>query len=143
MSARPASPDKFLRSRCPVAVALDTLGDTWSLVILRDMFVGKRRFSEFLASPEGIKRNILAERLKRLELAGIIRKIPYQQRPERFEYLPTRVGTELLPVLQAIARWAAKNIDGVWQPSNEFYAWRPEQFLVDQTADHDSAVIAE
>src|SRR5215813_7774949 len=60
----------FARSGCPVAVALDTLGDKWSLVLLRDMFAGKRRFSEFLASPEGIKRNILTERLQRLERAG-------------------------------------------------------------------------
>src|SRR5262249_55164417 len=63
----------FARSACPITVALDTLGDKWSLILLRDMFAGKRRFSEFLASPEGIKRNILTERLQRLERAGLIR----------------------------------------------------------------------
>lgn len=121
-------PNTFRRSRCPIAVTLDTVGDTWSLIILRDMFAGKRRFSEFLESPEGIKRNILTERLKRLERAGIILRMPYQQRPERFEYRLTRSGTELLPVLQAIARWAANNVEGVWTPSAEFFSWKPERF---------------
>jgi len=78
MSKAPARPADFARSSCPVAVALDTIGDKWSLVVLRDMFIGKRKFSEFLASPEGIKRNILAERLKRLEAAGMIRRVRYQ-----------------------------------------------------------------
>lgn len=95
---------------------------------MRDIFAGKRRFSEFLESSEGIKRNILAERLKRLESAGIIHRIPYQQRPERYEYHLTRSGTELLPVLQEIARWAANNIKGVWTPSAEFFLWTPKQF---------------
>ena len=60
----------FRRSPCPIAATLDTLGDRWSLVLIRDMVAGKRRFGEFLDSPEGIKTNILAERLRRLEAAG-------------------------------------------------------------------------
>jgi DNA-binding HxlR family transcriptional regulator len=119
----------FARSACPVAVALDTLGNKWSLVLLRDMFAGKRRFSEFLASPEGIKRNILTERLQRLERAGLIRRVRYQERPQRFDYRLTKAGANLLPVLQAIARWAQDNVPGVWTPPDEFFAWRPDRFL--------------
>lgn len=116
----------FPRSPCPIAATLDTLGDKWSLVVIRDLFAGKRRFSEFLASPEGIKRNILAERLKRLEAAGLIARRRYQERPERFEYGLTKAGADLLPVLQAIARWAKTHIAGVWTPSDAFFARRPE-----------------
>lgn len=129
-------PDRpFPRSRCPIAVTLDTLGDKWSLVILRDLFSGKRRFSDFLQSPEGIKRNILAERLKRLESAGIVRRVRYQERPERFEYRLTRKGAELLGVLQAMSRWARDHVDGVSSPSEAFLSWRSEQFVDDDAAD--------
>jgi len=129
MSRAPARPADFARSSCPVAVALDTIGDKWSLVVLRDMFIGKRKFSEFLASPEGIKRNILAERLKRLEAAGMIRRVRYQARPDRFEYRLTSAGAHLLPVLQSIVRWAQAFVPGVWSPGDEFFAWRPERFI--------------
>lgn len=119
---------QFPRSPCPIAATLDTLGDKWSLVVIRDLFAGRRRFSEFLASPEGIKRNILAERLKRLEAAGLIARRRYQERPERFEYSLTRAGADLLPVLQAVARWAKAHIPGVWTPSDAFFARRPEDY---------------
>jgi DNA-binding HxlR family transcriptional regulator len=128
MPNRTVRPKSFERSRCPIAVTLDTLGDRWSLVIVRDLFAGKRRFSEFLASPEGIKRNILAERLKRLESAGILRRIRYQQRPDRFEYHLTKAGAHLLPIIQSIARWAHAFVPGVWEPSAAFLAWQVEQF---------------
>jgi DNA-binding HxlR family transcriptional regulator len=105
---------------------LDTLGDKWSLVVIRDLVAGKRRFSEFLGSPEGIKRNILTERLKRLERAGLISRRPYQDNPTRFEYRLTARGADLLPVLQAMARWARRHIPGVWTPSERFLALTPE-----------------
>lgn len=119
---------EFPRSPCPIATTLDTLGDRWSLVVIRDMLGGKRKFSEFLASPEGIKRNILAERLKRLEGAGLVARRRYQENPERFEYSLTESGADLLPVLQAIARWAKRHIPGVWTPSEAFLARRAEEF---------------
>ena len=128
MSRKPASKPKFNRSSCPVAVTLDTLGDRWSLVVIRDLFFGKRKFSEFVASPEGIKRNILTERLRRLERAGVVARVRYQRRPDRYEYRLTRKGANLLPVLQAIVGWARANIPGVWTPPDEVFTARPEQF---------------
>lgn len=110
-------------------MTLDLIGDKWSLLILRDMFIGKRRFSDFLASPEGIKRNILTERLKRLEAAGVIRRDRYQERPPRFEYRMTRRGTYLLPVLQAIAQWGNDQFPETWRAPAKLFAWRPEQFF--------------
>jgi DNA-binding HxlR family transcriptional regulator len=123
-----AKKTQFARSRCPIAATLDTLGDRWSLVVLRDLFAGKRRFSEFVASPEGIKRNILSDRLRRLEVAGLIARRRYQMNPERFEYSLTSTGADLLPVLQAMARWAQRHIPGVWTPSQAFLSRQPEAF---------------
>lgn len=116
------------RSQCPVTVALDTLGDKWSLVVLRDMFIGKKRFSEFLESPEGIQRNILTNRLKRLEKSGIIKRTRYQRRPDRYDYHLTRAGADLLPVLQAFVRWSMDHVSGVWSPKEDFFQRRPSEF---------------
>ena len=65
------------RSPCPVAGALDLLGDRWTLLILRDLLLGKSRYGQFLASPEGISTNLLADRLQRLEAAGLVTAVPY------------------------------------------------------------------
>ena len=104
------------RSLCPIATTLDIIGDKWTLVVVRDLLTGKRRYGEFLTSPEGIPTNILADRLKRLELEGLVEKRPYQQRPLRNEYLLTDKGTRLLPVLQEICRWGNRHFPGTWTP---------------------------
>lgn len=108
------------RSGCPIASTLDLVGDRWSLVIVRDMLTGKRRFAEFLASPERITTNILADRLAMLETAGLVAKMPYQMRPTRYDYALTEAGTGLLPVLQQICRWANRHIPGTWTPPAGF-----------------------
>jgi len=78
------------RSPCPVACCLDLLGDKWTLLVVRDLLLGKTTYSEFQKSPEGIPTNILAERLKRLLAAGVIEKSQYQERPKRYAYHLTR-----------------------------------------------------
>ncbi len=108
------------RSGCPIAVTLDLVGDKWSLVIVRDMLMGKRRYGQFLASPEGITTNILADRLKRMEAYGLVSKQPYQERPLRYEYALTPTGVSLLPVLQAMCRWGNRNIPDTWTPPESF-----------------------
>ena len=100
------------RSRCPVACSLDVIGDRWSLLVIRDLFAGKQRFGEFLASPEHIPTNILAERLKRLERAGLVETSAYSERPRRLEYALTPRGRELAPVLDAIAVWGLAQFPG-------------------------------
>ena len=97
------------RSNCPVAHALDIVGDRWTLIVLRDLFTGKARYSQFLTSPERITTNILADRLERMEAAGLISKKLYQERPKRFEYRLTEKGLDLVPAMQAMARWANKH----------------------------------
>jgi DNA-binding HxlR family transcriptional regulator len=106
----------MLRSLCPVANSLDLLGDRWTLLVIRDLFYGKRRYGEFLASPEHIPTNILAERLKRLERAGLITSLPYQERPPRFEYHLTPRGLQLRPILDALAIWGLEQFPGTRRP---------------------------
>jgi len=101
-----------LRSRCPVACSLDVLGDRWTLLVIRDLFAGKSRFGQFAASPEHIPTNILAERLKRLQRAGVIASTPYSQHPPRFDYHLTERGRELGPVVDAIATWGLVQFPG-------------------------------
>lgn len=117
--AEPAWAAAFQRSPCPVTNMLDILGDKWTLLVVRDLMFGKRTFGEFLESPEGIPTNILAERLKRLERAGLVSKTPYQQRPVRYAYALTEKGSDLRPVLRAIARWGNKHIPGTWVPGKD------------------------
>ena len=108
------------RSGCPIATTLDLVGDKWSLVIARDMLIGKRRYGQFLASSEGITTNILADRLKRMEDFGLVSKQPYQEHPLRHEYALTPMGVSLLPVLQAMCRWGNRNIPDTWTPPESF-----------------------
>ena len=108
-----------LRSRCPVACVLDIVGDRWSLLVIRDLMRGKRRYAEFLASPEGIPTNILADRLKRLKKAGVITSRRYSQHPPRVEYLLTGKGEDLRPIMRAMADWGVRHVEGAVMPDRE------------------------
>jgi len=100
------------RSPCPVANTLDLVGDKWSLLIIRDMRHGKRTYGELAQSPEGVPTNILADRLCRLEDAGIIESAAYQERPVRYAYTLTDKGNDLGELLGALVRWGKKHIPG-------------------------------
>lgn len=88
--------------------------------MIRDLLLGKRRYAEFQASPESISTNILAERLKRLTARGIVEKRIYQSKPDRYEYLLTRSGADLIPVIQAVCRWGMDHIPDAWTPPQTF-----------------------
>ena len=102
----------FARSPCPIASALDVVGDKWSLLVVRDMLRGKHTYSELLGSPERIPTNLLAERLDRLERAGLISSSAYQQRPVRYAYALTDKGMALGEVLKAYVQWGKRYIPG-------------------------------
>ncbi|MSQ48728.1 MAG: transcriptional regulator [Deltaproteobacteria bacterium] len=96
------------RSGCPISCSLDLLGDKWSLLIVRDMVFGRKRyFKEFLASPEGIATNILTDRLKRLEDCGIISKLLDPENKRQIVYTLTEKGIALIPVLVELLCWGA------------------------------------
>jgi len=103
---------KFERSACPITNALDILGDKWTLLVIRDLVLGKRRYQEFMSSPEQMASNILADRLKRLEAAGLVTKRTYQKNPARYEYILTKKGKGLEPVLEAIIVWGQQHYPG-------------------------------
>lgn len=118
----------FPRSACPVAVGLEVLGDRWTLLVLRDLFMGKSRFGDFLESPEGIPTNTLADRLKRLEEVGMVERQPYQERPIRYRYRLTERGSDTLPILQALVRWTRKHNPGTWSAPAGFDEMTPEEW---------------
>jgi DNA-binding HxlR family transcriptional regulator len=99
------------RSDCAVACTLDVLGDRWSLLIVRDLFFADRlRYANLAGAAEGIPTNTLADRLRRLEEAGIVRRERYSARPARYEYRLTERGRALGPVLHAMAEWGTAHI---------------------------------
>ena len=104
--------DGFVRSACAVANTLDLVGDKWSLLVVRDLLQGKRTYGELADSLERIPTNILADRLKRLESAGIIASAAYQERPVRYTYALTKKGLALGDVLLALVRWGKAHIPG-------------------------------
>lgn len=98
------------RSACPISYSLDFLGDKWSLLVIRDiLFGGKRRYGEFLKSEEGIATNILADRLARLEAAGVLKKTPDPESPIKSLYTLTPKGLDLIPVMLELAVWGARH----------------------------------
>jgi DNA-binding HxlR family transcriptional regulator len=89
---------------CSVASTLEIIGERWTILILRDVFVGIRRFEE-LQRHLGVARNILQARLERLVEHGVLVKRPYQERPVRQEYRLTEKGADLWPVLVSLLQW--------------------------------------
>jgi DNA-binding HxlR family transcriptional regulator len=100
------------RSRCPVSCTLDVLGDRWTLLVVRDLMRGKRRFAELVKSPERIPTNILADRLKRLVSLGVVQSRRYSDHPPRLEYELTARGEDLRPVLRAMVEWGIRHAGG-------------------------------
>jgi DNA-binding HxlR family transcriptional regulator len=96
---------------CSIEGALAVIGDRWSLLILRDAFRGIRRF-DALAEDLGVARNLLADRLSRLVEHEILEKVPYQERPVRYEYRLTAKGRDLSPALVALMGWGDKHLAG-------------------------------
>jgi DNA-binding HxlR family transcriptional regulator len=98
------------RSGCPVSISLELLGDRWSLLVIRDMMVrGCRSFREFRDSGEGIATNILADRLRKLQAAGIVSAEPEEGDGRRVNYRLTAKGIDLAPVLLELLIWGARH----------------------------------
>lgn len=98
------------RSGCPVSISLEIFGDRWSLLIIRDLMVrGFRTFRQFESGGEGIASNILADRLQRLEAAGIILQEPEKDDKRRVNYRLTKKGIDLAPVLLELLIWGSRH----------------------------------
>ena len=95
----------------PLAEALASVGDRWTLLVVEALLAGPRRFNDLLAQIPGLAANILSERLKRLEREALLVARPYSQRPPRVAYELTAEGRELAGALRLLARWGARRAD--------------------------------
>lgn len=100
------------RSPCPVACSLDIFGDKWTLLVIRDLLLGRSRFKEFAASPETPPTNILTERLTRLTAHAIVEKIPSPDGSKHHAYRLTKKGLALRPLIEALKDWALRWEEG-------------------------------
>src|SRR5213594_554597 len=96
---------------CSVARTLSVVGDRWTLLVLRDAFLGVRRFDDFHADL-GTTRHRLAARLRKLVEHGVLERVPYAERPPRFEYRLTEKGRDLYPVVVSLTRWGDRGMAG-------------------------------
>ena len=94
----------FAHMKCSLARGLDMIGDWWSPLIIRDLFLNITRFDE-LVEDLGISRNLLTRRLKFLVTNGVIERVSYQQRPVRYAYRLTEAGRDLIPAILALSAW--------------------------------------
>jgi len=100
----------YRQKSCPVARTLDVVGERWTILILRDLFLkGPRRFQDFQESLAGVAPNTLSARLKDLEAAGFIERKVYSEHPPRLEYHLTEKGKSFGPVMRALRDWGLRN----------------------------------
>jgi len=95
---------------CPIARTLDIVGDRWTLLIVRDLFIGKTRFNQFLDSSPGMPPKVLSVRLKKLLEHGFIERQVYSEHPLRAEYHLTETGLSFRPVLHALGEWGFEHL---------------------------------
>lgn len=105
----------FRRWPCSIARTVDLLGDWWTPLVLREAFLGTRRFEE-MQQRLTIGRTVLSQRLRRLVNEGVLERVKYQDRPERHEYVLTPKGQDLLPILLAMAHWGDTWLAGTCGP---------------------------
>jgi DNA-binding HxlR family transcriptional regulator len=116
------------RSGCPINFGLEIFGDSFSLLILRDVLLhGKRGFSEFLASGEGIATNILAARLQKLEAAGLLLRRKSASDGRKVDYVPTEAAVALVPALVELAYWGATHDPATSAPPGFVPAYRKDR----------------
>jgi DNA-binding HxlR family transcriptional regulator len=101
-------PADYRSQNCSIARTLEVIGERWSMLIVREAFLGTRRFDEYQRRL-GIARNVLQTRLERLQEAGVLERVRYQERPVRYEYRLTEKGVDLWPTLVALLKWGDKH----------------------------------
>ena len=100
--------NEYEGQNCSIARSLELVGERWTLLVIREVFNGHRRFSEMQRSL-GVARNVLTARLQRLVDEGILERRPYSERPERYEYFLTEKGLDLWPLMMALMHWGDKH----------------------------------
>jgi len=121
-------PPTARRSPCPVSCSLEIFGDRWTLLVIRDLILGKSRFKDFLSSPEGIPTNILTERLKRLLEHKVVIRVPDAGGSRHRAYQLTKKGDAMMPVVGAMRDWGL-----TWEKGTKA-AMRPQSSSADARA---------
>ncbi|RDH80033.1 transcriptional regulator [Mycolicibacterium moriokaense] len=103
---------------CPIAAALELVGERWALLVVREIALGAHRFSDIVAGT-GAPRDRISARLKALESAGVIERTPYHDGPVRYEYRLSRSGEALLPVLDALLEWGKRHAVALDDPDRQ------------------------
>jgi DNA-binding HxlR family transcriptional regulator len=96
---------------CSIARTLEVVGEKWSLLVLREVFLGAGRFDQ-IATHTGAPRDVLSSRLKTLVAAGVLERVPYQEHPPRYEYVLTEAGRELRAVTLSLMHWGDRHLAG-------------------------------
>jgi DNA-binding HxlR family transcriptional regulator len=117
---------------CPIAAALEVVGERWALLVIRELGLGNTRFSGLVAGI-GAPRDRLAARLKALEDAGVITRVEYQSAPPRFDYQLTDSGRALLPVLDALLTWGRNHAVAADDPDRDRHLSRTRSARSDAT----------
>src|SRR5476649_2464304 len=99
---------------CPVALSLEFLGERWTLLIVRDLLAGARKFQDLCDSLKGVAPAVLSSRLKLLEARGIVRRSLYSDHPPRMEYALTDEGRDLRTVVRSLGIWGSRHLHGKW-----------------------------
>jgi DNA-binding HxlR family transcriptional regulator len=107
---------------CPIAAALEVVGERWALLIVRELALGNSRFQDIVRGT-GAPRDRVAARIKALDDAGVIRRVPYQTSPPRFDYQLTDSGRALIPVLDALLAWGLDHAVPPNDPDRDRYRW--------------------
>ncbi|MCF6288217.1 MAG: helix-turn-helix transcriptional regulator [Proteobacteria bacterium] len=92
---------------CSIAKSLAVIGDRWTLLIIRDCFLGTKRFDDF-QKQIGVTRHVLSDRLNKLVEAQVLQKFEYQNKPTRYEYCLTQMGKDIFPIIISLAQWSNK-----------------------------------
>lgn len=121
------------RSSCPLVNILDILGDKWSLVVVRDIFNGKKAFGEFLKSAEKISTSVLTSRLQLLERAGIAQHVLSKRDKKVKFYFLTDRGIDLFPILYEMVYWSKRNFDREFHPIAQEWFKRHENRSQEET----------
>jgi len=108
-------PRTYDNQECSLARTLEVIGDRWTLLVIRDAFLGVHRFED-LQKDLGVARNVLTDRLNRLVEEGILRRRRYQERPERYEYRLTRKGVDLWPIIMTTMKWGDRYLYAEGKP---------------------------
>ena len=98
---------QLVKMTCTIARSVDAIGDPWTIMIVKELFLGQKRFDDFQMYT-GMSPHLLSVRMKKLEKHGIVQRLAYQQHPARYEYRLTQKGIDLWPILVALKDWSAR-----------------------------------